>query len=269
MLAKAKFFSFKKGFSLKEKILWFSQEQLQKTMIFGFMAAIIGLGIFFSRSRSGIFIFFITIFLMIVALSAIGGKEPNGPSQGTESPGIRGKRFAKILRTVFLLVVFSVVSIGIRPIIERFSLENLKKEERPVYYKNSLDLIKSFFLTGTGPGTFVYAYPMFDKKASEGLLDHAHNDYLEMLAESGVVGGGCLILAAYTALGYIIKRWKKRSGYFGKGVILGCVLGITAILVHSLSDFNLRIPSNAVYFVTLYALAIRQTLDYENRIQQG
>lgn len=51
-------------------------------------------------------------------------------------------------------------------------------------------------------------------------------------------------------------KWRKRRDAFVKGVGLGCILAIVAILIHSMSDFNLQIPANAVYFVTIYALAI-------------
>jgi len=77
LLAKADFFSLKKGVPLKQKILWFGQERLQKVIIFGLITILIGIGIFFSRSRGGILSFFGTSFLMIISLSiaGIGKKE--------------------------------------------------------------------------------------------------------------------------------------------------------------------------------------------------
>ena len=248
LLAKADFFFMRKDFSLKEKIVWFSQERLQKSIILGSISVLIGLGIFFSRSRSGISIFFITIFLMFIAISAAGGRK--------SEINTRKKRYRRIIRTVALVILFSVLLIGIKPIIKRFSWERLTRESRPIYYKNTIDLIKSFPLWGTGPGTYVYAYPMFEKVDSSGILSHAHNDYLEVLAESGIGGGGCLILLAILAVGYLFLRWMRRSDYLVKGIVLGCTAGIVSLLIHSLSDFNLRIPANAVYFVTLYMLGL-------------
>jgi O-antigen ligase len=242
LLAKAKFFSIKKGLTFKEKILWFSQEGLQKSLVFGLVSVIIGLGIFFSRSRSGIFIFFASIFLMVILLSTSGGKE---------------KRLSRMIRTVFLSVLFAAILIGIKPIIERFSWTALTSEERPVYYKNSVKMIKDFPLTGTGFGTYVYAYPMYPKVYSYGLLDHAHNDYLELAGEGGLAGGGALIAAAFMLVGLLYSRWAQRRDHFVRGVVLGCMLGIVGLLIHSLTDFNLHIPANAIYFLTLYALALR------------
>jgi O-antigen ligase len=161
------------------------------------------------------------------------------------------------------VVAFTAVTIGIRPIIERFSWESVPREGRPVIFKNTLKLFKAYPLFGTGPGTFVYAYTKYEKFYVRGITDHAHNDYLELLAESGLLGGGCLILLAFAALGYLFWWWTKRSDYFVRGVGLGCMAGIAAILIHSLTDFNLRIPANAVYFITLYTLALKSVIKRE------
>ncbi|MEW5902335.1 MAG: O-antigen ligase family protein, partial [Acidobacteriota bacterium] len=169
----------------------------------------------------------------------------------------RRQRARRVIRTVALGVVFTVVIIGIRPIIERFSLEDLRNEARPVFYRLTMEMVKNFPLFGTGPGTYVYAYTMFEKKDLGGVLEHAHNDYLEVLAESGVVAGGCLILLAFGALGYVFVKWMGRGDDFVRGVVLGCMAGVAAVLLHSLTDFSLRMPANAVYCVTLYALALK------------
>jgi len=247
LLAKANFFSFRKGLGIKEKILWFSQERLQKCVIYGLSAALIGLGIFFSRSRTGIFVFFTTVFLMAVLLSAAGSRRKYS----------RRKRQIKVMRTVVLVVLFSAVLIGIKPIIERFSWKDLMREQRPIFFKNTVEMIGDFPLLGTGPGTYASAYGMYEKIYFPALVDHAHNDYLELAAESGLVGAVCLVLFAWGAVGCLLVRWAKRRDYLVRGVVLGCLAGIVAILIHSLTDFNLRIPANAVYFVTLYALSFR------------
>jgi O-antigen ligase len=240
LLASASFFTMKRGGSFKERILWFSQERLQKASVFGIIPNLIGVGIFFSQSRTGIFLFFASIFLMAVALSGAGGRRPT-----------------KIIRTVLLVVVFAVILIGIKPVIERFSFAALAHEVRPEYFKNTAAIIKDFPIAGTGLGTYFYAYPMYEKKYSGDLLEHAHNDYLELLAEGGIVAGGLMIVVAFGALIWLFGRWAKRKDHLVRGIGLGCLIGIASILIHSLTDFNLHITANAVLFVTLYALALR------------
>jgi putative inorganic carbon (HCO3(-)) transporter len=240
LLAKADFFGMRKELGLREKILWFAQEKLQRALLCGIVAVVIGLGIVFSRSRSGIFIFFATIVLAAAAVSAGG----------------QAKRSARILRTVAVMVVFAAVAAGVKPVVDRFTKENMAKDARFGFYANTLKYIHAF-PAGTGLRTFVQAYPMFETRYEPGLLDHAHNDYLEVLAESGAVGGGALILFGVTGVAWIFLRWLRRRDPLVRGVALGALLGVVALLLHSFTDFNLRIPANAAFFVALFALAAR------------
>jgi O-antigen ligase len=254
LLARASFFAMKRGGSFRERILWFSQERLQKAVIFGIVPVLLGMGIFFSRSRTGIFGFFVALFIMFAALSVTGGKRAGrGESGGSGSV----RRQGRVIRTVLVVVVFAVVLVGVRPVIERFSFAALAGDVRPVYFRNTVEIVRDYPLAGTGLGTYLYAYPAYETAFRGELLEHAHNDYLELLAEGGIVGGGLLIFVAFGALGVLFVRWARRNDHFVRGVGVGCLAGIAAILVHSLTDFNLHITANAVLFVTLYALAGR------------
>jgi len=309
LLAKADFFSMKNGLSLRQKIVWFSQEKLQKVFILGVVAVILGVGLFFSRSRSGVIILVITFFLMMTALSAgrrsKRNKVENNRHPGEVSGSIRGSlsvsgeesksgaasglenvighemrndrerrsanrrmhpqtlghtRYIKMVRTTGLVLAFTLIFIGIKPVIERFTLDSLISESRPRFYALTLDMIGDFPVLGTGAGTYIHAYTRYEQEDLSGILHHAHNDYLEMLAEMGMVGGCAIILAAFIALGWMLARWLKRRDEFVRGVGLGCMAGVTAVLIHSVSDFILRTPAVAVYFVALYALGMRMVL---------
>jgi O-antigen ligase len=253
LLARASFFSMRRGGTFREKVLWFSQERLQKAIIFGIVPVILGMGIFFSRSRTGIFGFFASLFLMFAALSVTGGRRPGSAERAHGG----ARRQGRVIRTVIVAVVFAVILVGIKPVIERFSFSALAGEVRPVYFRNTVEIIKDFPFAGTGLGTYLYAYPAYETTFRGELLEHAHNDYLEILAEGGIVGGGLLVFVAIGALGILTVRWARRRDYFVRGVGVGCLAGIAAILIHSLTDFNLHITANAVLFVTLYALAGR------------
>jgi len=241
VLAKADFFSMKPGGRLKEKLLWFSQDRLQKAFLLSLISVLIGLGIFFSRSRTGIFNFFATFFLLALALSAFGRKK---------------KRSLKVARTVIVAVLGVAVFIGIDPIIERFAQGQLTRDARAVYFANSVELIGRFPLAGVGLGGFVYAYPTARKIYDPSLVDHAHNDYLEFAAETGLIAASALVAAALIALGWAVRRWRERRDPLVRGVTLGAILGVVAILIHSLTDFNLQIPANAATFAAVFAIAL-------------
>lgn len=250
LLARADFFSMKKGLSLREKIVWFGQERLQKTIIAGIVPVILGVGIVFSRSRSGVFIFLTSLLIMIIFISLSGG--------GSEADGIsRSRRLRRIISAVFALVAGIAIWIGLAPVLERFSPEQVVAEGRPILYKYTMDVIRKFPFSGVGSGCYLYGYNMAEREYTPGLTTHAHNDYLEVLAESGVAGGGALIVAGLAALVLLGVRWKKRRDYFVKGVMLGCIAGIAGMLIHSFTDFSLRMPANAAFFLALYALGLK------------
>jgi O-antigen ligase len=252
LLAKARFFSMKPGLSLKEKILWYSQERLQKTLILAMLSVLLGLGIIFSRCRAGVLIFLVSLFLMSLIVSAAGSRRRHKSSHRDSGPS------PKLIRTIFIGVAAAAVLIGLNPIISRFTKENVAFDKgRAVYYQNSLELASRFPLSGSGAGTFVHAYPLVEKEDASGLLTHAHNDYLEILAEAGFPAGVGLILAGLGMLGFLFGRWLKRRDHFVRGIALGAMIGIMALLIHGFLDFNLRIPANAVYFFVLFALALR------------
>lgn len=260
LLSKANFLVMRSGLTFKEKVLWFSQERLQKTIILGLISVILGLGIIFSRCRSGVLILLTSLFLMSITASASGAKRISRVGEGNDSrlSARHDKRSAKLVRTVTIAVAFLALAIGINPVVSRFTKETVSLEnDRAIFYRNTLELTNLFFWTGSGAGTFVHTYPFVEKVESPDLLDHAHDDYLEVLAETGAIAGGALILAVFGMLSYAAARWLKHSAPFVRGIVLGALAGIIALLIHSFLDFNLRIPANAVYFVALCALAFK------------
>ena len=263
LLAKADFFSLGRRAKLRERILWFGQEKLQKTFLLGLMGAVIGLGLIFSRSRSGVLIFLLTLCLMVVALSAVG---TGAGELGMGRPGRRGRR---LVRTVGLVVVLAAAVFGLRPVIDRFTREKLILENgRAHFYRTAGRVVRAYPLAGTGLGTFELAYPMFEDRDLPVVVDHAHNDYLESAVESGLVGAAALWLFFFGAFGVGLARWAKRRDPFVKAVGLGCLGGVAALLIHSLTDFNLRIPANAAVFCLLIALLLRVTV-LESRGREG
>ena len=255
LLAKADFSPAKPGLSLKEKILWLGRERRQKTLLYGLIPVVLGLGLVFSRCRTGIFILLVSLFLMSAVLSATAGQ--GGPDRAFRDLK-RSSRSARIVRTVALAVVFLAAAAGLDPVISRFTGDKVTlKDGRPVYFSNSIDLVTLFPLAGSGAGTFVHAYPMVEKAESSGLLRHAHNDYLETLADTGPAAGGALIAAAFLAAAALFSRWLERRDRLVRGLGLGALAGITALLIHGFFDYNLRIPANAAFFLTLFALAWR------------
>ena len=252
LLAKARYFAMEKGISLRRRVLWFSQESLQWTLLLALVPIFIGVGLIFSRSRSGIMVLAVTAVLAVAAAASWRAFSPAdrlGPGRRRD-PG-----FGRMVRLVVMAVLAVAVWLGIGPVIERFSEVDITAEGRRTFYQNTLEMIGDFPWAGTGKGTYVNAYPIYEKVDDHVRLSFAHNDYLEYLSENGVIGGGALILAGAGLLVWLVVLWRRRHSGFAKGIGLGAILGVTALFLHGFTDFNLQITANAAYFVTLAMLA--------------
>ena len=191
-----------------------------------------------SASRGGIACFLLEVALLALLLPA-----------RTE----RGKRF---LKAACLVVVTGVLLgwLGINSTVQRF--EQLFGSHGPPNGRLSLsrDAWQIFVhhpWAGTGLGTFEAVYPRYASSYDGLRLDHAHNDYFELLANTGLIGGlfGLAFVAFLFWFGYVNLRSQKPEGRAFYGSALAACTGI---LLHSFVDFNLHLPSNALLFL-IYA----------------
>src|SRR4029077_17973335 len=120
-------------------------------------------------------------------------------------------------------------------------------------------------LLGWGLGTFSIVYPEFRSFYTTFFVNHAHNDYLELLVETGFAGFSIavwfLVLMFRQAAGKLTNWTETASGAITVAALLGCV----GILVHSFLDFNLQIPANATLFYVLCAIAASAPLQESER----
>jgi len=111
-----------------------------------------------------------------------------------------------------------------------------------------MGLIREYPLTGIGLGDFGIAFQRFQTSWLTFFVDHAHNDYVEFAVETGLVGAAMLFLPILYLLGKMIVSFLKDSRRYRPAIVLGCIGSTLAILLHSITDFNLQIPSNALVF---------------------
>jgi len=109
--------------------------------------------------------------------------------------------------------------------------------------------------SGTGLGTLQIVYPRYETLYDGKIVNHAHNDYLEVLAETGVVGGLCCTWFLGALFLGSMRRLTESNRSFSAALHLSGLVGCTGFLVHSLVDFNLHIPANAMFFFLMANLA--------------
>ena len=122
-------------------------------------------------------------------------------------------------------------------------------------WSQSAAVARAFPLVGAGLGTFPSVFPAFRTTGEGTFLDHAHSDYLELAAEAGALG---CFLVAVGGLFVVLPLLRRRTtpeplSYVGYATLTA----VAALAIHSLTDFNLAIPGNALTLAVLLGLTIR------------
>jgi tetratricopeptide (TPR) repeat protein len=158
------------------------------------------------------------------------------------------------------LSALSIGWFGWDKIFERFaSLKNAQGviyEHRLDFWEDTREIISHYALTGSGMGTFPHVYPLHRSFTSDRFLSHAHNDYLELLAEGGMIG--FLIAAAFLATLFrkTYTVFTRRRDAFSVYLYIGCVTAMTSSLLHSFTDFNMHIGANGLWFFFVAGIAV-------------
>ncbi len=133
--------------------------------------------------------------------------------------------------------------------------DQMTVHDRVIVWKECVRLITDNFLLGTGPGTFAIVFTQYQPPGLHKTYTMAHNDYLHFISEIGLLIVPIIIWMIFALYKKGFKKLKNRSR-LARGITLGAMSGITAMLIHSINDFNLHIPSNALLFTVMAALAV-------------
>lgn len=233
------------GETLRKRLhQFFSQDKTNLHLLLGFAAILIAVSIFLSISRGGIASLSLSMFLLGLMLVHKGEKSRRG----------------LLIILTFVLVLYSVGWFGWDPIFERFErirdAEGKIAELRIDIWKDTIRIAKDFPVTGTGFGSFASIYPKYRSISADGIVDHAHNDFLELLAEGGLAA---LLLLAWFVASVVHRSYRvflKRKELYPQYLFLGSITGVFTMLFHSITDFNLHIGANGLYFFFLSGLAV-------------
>ncbi len=205
-------------------------------------------GILMSRSRGG------ALFGLSMALAAMGAV----------SLRLRGWAIGwRVAVPIALLVILGAIAlIGFESVSSRISMDQLSSSAgfRSALASTSLDGAMAFWPWGSGWGTYEFAYPRFQPISIAGYANHAHQDYIEMLFEGGIFF--VLFAAAFAWLAVVRLVTLVRSALqrpLGSDAMASalCGLGLLGLLLHSLVEFNMRIPANAILGALLAGAYLR------------
>lgn len=227
-----------------------------RKIAFAGIAALMAASIFLSGSRGGMAAF-------VAQMIVLGALMVRKRDAGWKQPLLLG---------AFLAVVIAfLVWLGGNELTRRLaSIHSEAQAEisggvRLSIDRDSLHMLLKKPLLGWGLGTFPVVYPQFRSFYSTFVVNQAHNDYLQLLVETGLAGFGIAIwflVVVFRQAAGKLKHWtESATGAMTVAALLGCV----GILVHSFLDFNLQIPANAALFYVLCAIAACRPLQESTR----
>ena len=198
-------------------------------------------GLVLSRSRMGNTAFFLALTL------------------GT----LLGALLARRLRSQLLVFSVSVVLLdvlvigayfGVERVVERIRDTSMAAEQRDEVARDALTLASEHWLTGVGAGSWKLAFERY-RGADLGFpQDFAHNDYLQLAGEYGIVGLSGFVLLVGSSAWAALLALRRRSSRMYAGLGLSGIMAITYWLTQATVDFNAYLPALALLFVTLLAL---------------
>ena len=218
-----------------------------RTVFYLFLTAILGVAVIFSRSRGGILATaFSLVFIVLLAQ-------------------VKARRSAWMLGSFLFLVcvVGYGLWIGLNPVLARFEQMRepgyLQMEGRMAFWKDALPLIRDYPLVGTGLGTFDTAFRRYQTARADARVNHAHNDYLEFASDTGLLGVALLFLPILYLLAKMIISFLDDPRRYRRSITLGCIGSSLALLIHSMTDFNLQVPANALIFAVVLGIGYKAT----------
>jgi O-antigen ligase len=163
--------------------------------------------------------------------------------------------FMSLLSLVLALGVWLVVNPDIlRRRVDRFAKSEGSFQVRSEVWKSALHIFQDFPVFGAGLGTFPHLSRRY--KTFEGTLhfEYAENDYVQFLAETGILGSAVVTCAGVIVFSRIFRSWRKQSSHQASALAIGGMSALVSIALHSSFDFNLHIPANMLLFCVVAAV---------------
>jgi len=221
------------------------------------LATLLFAALILSLSRGGWFAAFTGLFFMSFALFF--------------NPYFQSKKLVLTLACGFFVVAFIVLSST--PVVKEIKTLELKGnipvlKDRVTVWGGIVEMIKNHPLLGTGPGTFATVFTQYQPPGMLMRYTEGHNDYLHFISEAGLA---LIPVMVWMMIAFFVRGFKKLNNpsRLVRGTTLGAMSGVTAILIHSIFDFNLHIPANALLFTVLAAIVVSPVPATGNRGQRA
>lgn len=210
---------------------------------------------------------FVAVSLMVMSLAVVLTGSRSGMASVAVALSVVGaavvwqpdtRRFGRVVTLGLMsLAVIAVGWAGLASTVERFSEAGGAFAGRWHAWYDTTHIIRDFMASGTGLGTFDRAMLVYQTGDRTSMYAQAHNDYLQLVAEGGLL----VAIPAAIAAGLIVQAiWRRlRAGdgdVLTRWLRIGAVAGLIGIATQSVVEFSLQMPGNTVMCVLLLGLAL-------------
>ncbi len=226
---------------LRQTLLWLSEPEGGRMLLYLVIALVMGLSLMMTGSRSSI----AALTLMVGGLAVV-----------------RGRQSSRRMTVVLVVAAVAAVAAGLQwaggdARLDRFTTDNESIGMRLAIWRMSAGIVQAFPLLGTGLNTFGAASIVYQQPVGDTHFNEAHNDYVQLLVEGGVVTFVLVLVAiAGVARSVRARLAANDDGMETRWVRVGASTGLVAIGLQALVEFSLQMPGNAVLCVVLLALAL-------------
>ena len=233
---------------IRNRILWLSSPEANRLILLAAAAMLMALALILTMSRSG-------ISALAIALMLTGWVAARGFTART--------RRTTMLAYLLLLFVTSITWVGADTIVTRFSAADWSEfNNRRGAWTDALSVSTAFPLTGTGINTYSTAARFYQRHDVNHFFGEAHNDYLQLLAE-----GGLLVLVPLAALAaLLLVEIRRRAAEDARGTTWwlrrGAVTAMVAIALQETVEFSLQMPGNFALFAVVCAIALHRPAEH-------
>ena len=203
--------------------------------------AIVCVALIFSRSRMGIAAAVVGV-AVVVTITLFEN---------------RRRVAVSLILLVLALPACYAIWIGVAPVLQRFEAGlpvGLERYRLPVW-RDTLALIHDYPLLGAGLGTYQWATVPYQSSLFDLRYVYGHNDYLQFAAEIGVPATVLLFGSLWILAVKVARRAMVLERTRDKVLAAGCAGAMVSLLTHSVTDFNLQVPANALLFAWIAGTA--------------
>lgn len=228
-----------------------------RRLVYIVAVALMGTSLLLSGSRGGLVALIAEILVLIIITTR---------SQGRKSIILKASLSVLLIASA----VGGAIFVGGETSLTRFADSTASEDitsSRIQIWGVTLKVISEHLPFGAGLGAYAQAYTKFDPASGFERVEQAHNDYLQILGDAGLVG---LVIGGLFLFWFFREGIRNTSGSnkFRRGIAAGAFVGCIAILVHSAFDFVLHITAISVMFLTLLAILVASGRKFDDDVNE-